>query len=57
MAAFDLRLRGESFTALAGALEKRGRRRCEMDLPYCLLVELSTAYVKVAAGSMLGAAG
>ena len=33
-AAFDLRLGWEPFTALAGALEKRGRRDSAFGLPY-----------------------
>ena len=33
-AALDLRFGWEPFTALAGALEKRGRRDSAFDLPY-----------------------
>jgi hypothetical protein len=37
LAAFDLRFGWEPFTALAGALEKRGRRVVRCNLPYSLL--------------------
>lgn len=41
LAAFDLRFGWEPFTALAGALEKRGRCVDRCGLPYGLLVRLS----------------